>query len=376
MEHPIELLQETYRDRRVLVTGHTGFKGSWLALWLTELGAHVAGYALDPRTPRDNFVVSRVQERITDVRGDVRDFDALRKVFQEFKPEFVFHLAAQALVMKGYESPKETFDTNLGGTVNLLENCRLSDSVRILVNVTSDKCYENKEWSWGYRECDAMGGYDPYSASKGCSELITAAYRKSFFNGNKPQSSGKALATVRAGNVIGGGDWSKDRIVPDCIRFLEAGETIKVRSPYAIRPWQYVLEPLGGYLLVGAMLSRNPEAFSGPWNFGPERYSTITVGELVSLVVAAYGSGAWESTSTDNQAHEDGLLTLDINKARYKLGWTPSLRVEEAVKRTVDWYRASSQNADMTQANVAQIKEYMVLMAAQLEKSAGAQAWR
>ena len=372
MGRAADLLQKSYHDRRVLVTGHTGFKGSWLALWLAELGAHVVGYALDPHTARDNFVVSRLEDRIVDVRGDVRDFDALRKVFEEFKPEFVFHLAAQALVMKGYENPKETFDTNLGGTVNVLENCRLSDSARTIVNVTSDKCYENKEWFWGYRECDPMGGDDPYSASKGCSELISAAYAKSFFNGNRPRPSGKALATVRAGNVIGGGDWSKDRIVPDCIRFLEAGGAIKVRSPYAVRPWQYVLEPLGGYLLLGAMMSEHPDIYNGPWNFGPERYSTITVGELVGLVIAEWGSGAWESTAVDNQSHEAGLLILDINKARYKLGWTPCLRVQEAVKRTVDWYRACSRDADMARVNVEQIKDYMGLMTPLQEGGVGA----
>jgi CDP-glucose 4,6-dehydratase len=359
MEWAADLLQRTYEGRRVLVTGHTGFKGSWLALWLAELGAHVAGYALDSRTARDNFVVSRVETRITDIRGDIRDFETLRKAFEEFRPEFVFHLAAQALVLKGYENPRETFDINLGGTVNVLENCRLSGSVKTVVNVTSDKCYENKECSWGYRECDPMGGYDPYSASKGCAELISAAYRTSFFNNAGPRAPEKALATVRAGNVIGGGDWSKDRIVPDCIRFLEAGETIKLRSPGAIRPWQHVLEPLGGYLLLGAMMKKHGHEYDGAWNFGPDRASTITVGELVGLVIAEWGSGSWESTASDSQAHEAGLLTLDINKARYKLGWVPSLDVQGAVKRTVDWYRACGRGADMGLFAQEQIRDYM-----------------
>ena len=229
----------------------------------------MTGYALASTTERDNFVVSGLADRLTDVRGDVRDFEGLKAVFDDFKPEFVFHLAAQALVRRGYRDPKETFDTNVGGTVNVLENCRLSNSVSTIVNVTSDKCYENREWSWGYRECDPMGGYDPYSSSKGCSELISAAYRTSFFNSDG--ASRKVLATVRAGNVIGGGDWSEDRIIPDCIRSLEAGKAIGVRNPRAVRPWQFVLEPLGGYLLLGAVMGTDPDRYGGPWNFGPER---------------------------------------------------------------------------------------------------------
>ncbi len=356
------ILRDAYRDRRVLVTGHTGFKGSWLALWLAELGARVAGFALDPRTERDNFVVCALEKEIRDFRGDVRDYQALSKVFDEFRPEFVFHLAAQAIVREGYAFPKETFDTNIGGTVNVLECFRLSDSAKVMVNITSDKCYENKEWAWGYRECDPMGGYDPYSASKGCSELVSAAYRKSFFNGQSPTPSTKILSTVRAGNVIGGGDWAKDRIVPDCIRALEAGVPIQVRNPAAIRPWQHVLEPLGAYLLLGAMMDQQGHAYGGPLNFGPERTSTIRVGELVSLVVEAWGSGSWESPPMDPQVHEATLLTLDINKARYDLGWSPCLNIRQAIEKTVEWYRCNNQGRDIRAVARQQILDYMGAM--------------
>jgi CDP-glucose 4,6-dehydratase len=356
------VLAQTYRGRRVLVTGHTGFKGSWLAAWLSELGAEVAGYALDPLTARDNFVVSGIARRILDVRGDVREFDTLRRLFEDFKPEFVFHLAAQALVRKGYRDPRETFDTNVGGTVNVLENCRLCNSVRIIVNVTSDKCYENRERSRGYRESDPMGGLDPYGSSKGCSELVSAAYRASFFESGAPGSSGKALSTVRAGNVIGGGDWSEDRIVPDCIRSLEAGDSIKVRNPGSVRPWQFVLEPLGGYLLLGAKMCADPAAHCGPWNFGPERSSAITVGELVGLIIAEWGSGSWEAAGSEVGPREAGLLTLDISKARRKLGWSPRLAIKEAVKRTVEWYAACARGEDAGPLGESQIRGYMEQM--------------
>ena len=348
-----------YHGRRVLVTGHTGFKGSWLTLWLREMGAEVAGFALDPRTERDNFVRSQVGKEIRDVRGDIRDFEVLKEVFESFKPEFVFHLAAQAIVRDGYASPKTTFDTNIGGTVNLLECSRLTDSVRVIVNVTSDKCYENREWPWGYRECDPMGGYDPYSSSKGCSELVSLAYRNSFFSGGVPADSSAVLSTARAGNVIGGGDWAKDRIVPDCIRALEAGVSVQVRNPSAVRPWQHVLEPLGGYLLLGAMMSEHGRKYGGAWNFGPERSSTVTVGELVGMVVDAWGSGSWESPSMDTQVHEATLLTLDINKARYELGWSPHLDVKQAVRKTIEWYKENNEQADMRVLVREQIWSYM-----------------
>jgi len=359
MERAADLLKKVYAGRRVLVTGHTGFKGSWLALWLSSLGAEVIGYALDPYTGQDNFVIAQVAEPITDVRGDVRDLDMLSKVVSTYRPEFVFHLAAQALVRRGYESPKETYDVNVGGTVNLFECCRSSGSVKVIVNITSDKCYENKEWLWGYRENDPMGGYDPYSSSKGCAELVTAAYRNSFFNPAQLKEHGKALSSVRAGNVIGGGDWAKDRIIPDCIRALESGESILVRNPQAVRPWQFVLEPLGGYLMLGAHMVEHPAEYAGPWNFGPESASVFTVRKIVELVIKAWGSGAWKNGALQNQPHEASLLALDISKARYRLGWTPVLTVEEAVSETVAWYREYRSGSDMQSFCRAQIDRYM-----------------
>jgi CDP-glucose 4,6-dehydratase len=362
MESAADLLKKVYAGRRVLVTGHTGFKGSWLALWLSALGAEVIGYALDPHTEHDNFLISRVAEQVTDIRGDVRDLETLSKVVETYRPEFVFHLAAQALVRRGYENPKETYDVNVGGTVNLFECCRSSGSVKVIINITSDKCYENKEWLWGYRENDPMGGYDPYSSSKGCAELVTAAYRNSFFNPAQYQEHGKALASVRAGNVIGGGDWAKDRIIPDCVRALEAGEAILVRNPQAVRPWQFVLEPLGGYLMLGAKIVERPAEYAGPWNFGPESSSVVPVRKIVELVIRAWGSGAWKDGALQNQPHEASLLALDTSKARYRLGWTPVLTVEQAVSETVAWYRECKRSSDMQAFCRAQINRYMEIM--------------
>lgn len=284
------MFDEIYKNKRVLITGHTGFKGSWLAIWLKELGADVVGYSLDPPSEPNNFEATRLREKITHIHGDIRDLDRLMETFKKYQPEFVFHLAAQPLVRLSYNEPKMTFDTNIGGTVNVFEAVRKTPSVKVLVNITSDKCYENKEWVWGYRENDPMGGHDPYSASKGCAELVFSAYLKSFFSQNAAQKSGDmtqlreqlgscpqistsgprlGAASARAGNVIGGGDWGTDRLVPDCIRALSRHQPIGIRSPKAVRPWQHVLEPLGGYLLLGAALWQDPQKYSGAWNFGP-----------------------------------------------------------------------------------------------------------
>jgi CDP-glucose 4,6-dehydratase len=354
-----DLLKNTYQGKRVLITGHTGFKGSWLAVWLSELGADVWGYALDPRTPRDNFVLSNIASQISDLRGDVRDLGSFAAALSQAKPEFVFHLAAQPLVVEGYRTPRDTFDVNIMGTVNMLDLCRRSDSARTIIVVTSDKCYESREWVWGYRECDGLGGYDPYSSSKACTELVVAAYRNSFFNPEHYESHGKALATVRAGNVIGGGDWCADRIVPDCIRALEAGKAISVRSPNSIRPWQLVLEPLGGYLLLGARMATAPRKFAGAWNFGPEKSSTIDVGRLVDMVIRNWGSGHWEFTGTEEQVHETSLLSLDISKATYQLGWRPALGIEDAVSQTVTWYKTWQARGDIPGLCQQQVKRYM-----------------
>jgi len=329
-----------YAGKTVLVTGHTGFKGSWLSIWLKELGAKVVGYALDQGGAKDNFVLAGLKDCMVDLRGDVRDFPKLVSALEAHEPDVVFHLAAQALVRPSYESPRETFEQNVMGTVNVLEGIRRLRHPVTCIVVTSDKCYRNEEWVWGYREQDPLGGHDPYSASKGCAELVTGAYLQSFFNPERVAMHGKSVASARAGNVIGGGDWAKDRIVPDCIRALEAGKAIEVRNPRARRPWQHVLEPLSGYLWLAANLARDARAFSGAWNFGPAPESVVSVEDLVKMVLARYGNGSWVDTSDPDQPHEAQLLNLDCSKAHHRLNWRPSLRIEQCIELTVDWYRS------------------------------------
>lgn len=336
-----------YKGKRVLVTGHTGFKGSWLSVWLRELGAEVTGYALDPYTDQDNFVKTGLADKMTDNRGDLRDLESLQQVFDACRPEIVFHMAAQPLVLESYRDPKTTIDSNVGGTVNVLECCRASETVKVIINITSDKCYENKEQLWGYKENDPMGGFDPYSASKGMVELLANSYRNSFFNPSKYEEHGKALASVRAGNVIGGGDWAKDRIIPDCIRALQNDIAIDIRNPKAVRPWQHVLEPLSGYMLLGALLYENPTAYAEGWNFGPENSSVVPVGEIADMVVEAFGSGSWQSNMDPNAPHEAKLLALDVSKAHFRLGWEPRWSVKEAITHTVNWYVANAGGTDM-----------------------------
>jgi CDP-glucose 4,6-dehydratase len=333
-------LYRAYNKKKVLVTGHTGFKGSWLSIWLKELGAEVTGYGLEPDTRPSNFTACNLRRRMTHKTGDIRDLDRLLGVLEACQPEFVFHLAAQALVRRSYADPKLTFDTNVGGTVNVLEAVRLTPSVRVFVNITSDKCYENREWVWGYRESDPMGGHDPYSASKGCSELVFGAYAKSFFP-NPPADDRKiGVASARAGNVIGGGDWAEDRLIPDCVRFLLRNKAIGIRSPRSIRPWQHVLEPLGGYLWLGALLRDHPEVYSGPWNFGPADTDHLKVETVVSRFIEYWGSGSWEDLSTDrNPLHEATTLRLCCDKARTFLRWRSVLQIDECLKMTADWYR-------------------------------------
>lgn len=338
-----------FRGKRVFVTGHTGFKGSWLSLWLAQLGAEVHGYSLEPPTERNLFDEAKVESCLASHRiADVRDSHALFQVVQAVQPEFVFHLAAQSLVRQSYSAPRETYEINVMGTVNLLEAVRRVESVRVCQIVTSDKCYENQEWVYGYRENDPMGGYDPYSSSKGCAELIVSAYRRSFFPPEAVTACGTSLASARAGNVIGGGDWALDRIVPDCIRALEAGEPILVRNPDAIRPWQHVLEPLSGYLHLAARQLRDPQTFSDAWNFGPSSAGNLPVREIVEMVIAEWGcAGECEVVSSSDGVrlaenaplHEAGFLKLDITKTQNLLGWLPVLGVAEAVSATVGWYR-------------------------------------
>jgi CDP-glucose 4,6-dehydratase len=346
-----------FSGKRVLVTGHTGFKGSWLTLWLRMLGAEVTGYALDPAHEEDNYVLCRLQDDIADIRGDIRDKTHLREAFDACRPEIVFHLAAQPIVLDSYLDPAGTLETNVMGTVNVLENIRLSKSVRAGLIITSDKCYENREQLWGYRECDALGGDDPYSASKGCAEIIAAAYQKSFFDAAKCGDSIKVVSTARAGNVIGGGDWSANRIIPDCVRSLRRGEPIAVRNPHAVRPWQHVLEPLSGYLLLGLKMLESPGLFSGAWNFGPGFESAVPVGEVVEKVIERWGRGEWLDKSETGTAHEAGLLRLDCSKSKAFLSWKPRLTLEEALDWTVEWYKAY-ETADVKQLCAAQIADF------------------
>lgn len=333
------MFKNIYKGKRVLVTGHTGFKGSWLCIWLKELGAEVVGYALDPPGEPNNFSACRLSEHIDHQYGDVRDHDRLLSIFSNYKPEMVFHLAAQALVRSSYDDPKETFDTNAGGTVNVLEAVRRTGSVRVVVNVTSDKCYENREWVWGYRENDPLGGHDPYSASKGCAELIFAAYLHSFFS--RPACGDRRIgaASCRAGNAIGGGDWGLDRLIPDCVRALHVGRPIGIRNPQSVRPWQHVLELLSGYLWLGARLWEDPEGFSGAWNFGPESEAHMTVAEVVSRFVHAWGAGEWQDLSEQGAIHEAATLRLCCDKAMARLGWRNALSMEQAIDMTAEWYK-------------------------------------
>lgn len=341
-----------FQNKTILITGHTGFKGSWLSIWLRELGANVIGYALEPLTDNDNFVVTKLEEKITHIIGDVRDDKHLREIFNKYQPEFVFHLAAQPLVRLSYKEPKLTYDTNVGGTINLFECCRNTQSVRVILNITSDKCYENKEWVWGYRENDPMGGFDPYSSSKACSELVTNAYRNSFFN-----EANIALSSVRAGNVIGGGDWQEDRIIPDCMRALQNNDPILIRKPKAVRPWQHVLEPLGGYILLASKMYVDRKNFSDAWNFGPNYSSVITVKNLVKKILEFWGNGTYNILDNETKnLHEAKLLNLDISKVRNHLDWQPLLSIDETIKLTTEWYKNNNVNYNY---NVYQIEYYM-----------------
>ena len=343
-----------YKGRNVLVTGHTGFKGSWLSLWLHLLGANVIGYALDPITEQDNFVLCGLRNKITDLHGDIREADRLKLVFAAYQPEIVFHLAAQPIVRRAYQIPAETFETNVMGTVNVMEAIRGCDSVKAGVIITSDKCYENREQIWGYREDDRMGGYDPYSASKGCAELVTAAFRNSYFSNN----SGKAVATARAGNVIGGGDWSQDRLIPDCMRALIAQKAIEVRNPDSVRPWQFVLEPLYGYLLLGEKLLRHGAGYTGAWNFGPDFESVAPVKKVVEFLTSSWGNNSNILISSDSNApHEAGMLSLDCTKAKTLLGWKPRFNLQTALDYTVQWYQ-DYQTKDMLELCERQITSF------------------
>lgn len=336
----VDIFNNFFRGKRVLVTGHTGFKGSWLSIWLHELGAEVIGVAQAPFTERDNFVLSGIGQKIkADVRADIRDGERIKDIFRQYQPEIVFHLAAQPLVRLSYDIPVETYQTNVMGTIHILEAIRFTDSVKVGVMITTDKCYENREQIWGYRENEPMGGYDPYSSSKGAAEIAIASWRRSFFHPGAYEKHGKSIASVRAGNVIGGGDWALDRIIPDCIKALEAGKPIEIRSPKAIRPWQHVLEPLSGYMLLAQKMWDAPVKYCEGWNFGPRAESITNVWDVASMVIENYGSGELKDLSDPNALHEAKLLMLDISKAKFQLEWEPRMSIQQCIALTVDWYK-------------------------------------
>ena len=339
--------------KRVFLTGHTGFKGSWLALWLQQLGAHVTGYSLAPSTQPNLFGLAGVANGMDSCLGDVRDGAALTRAIESAQPEIVIHMAAQALVRYGYQNPVETYATNVMGTVNLLEAVRACSSVRVVLSVTSDKCYDNKEWVWGYREHEALGGYDPYSSSKAAAELVTGAYRSSYL-----EARGVAVASARAGNVIGGGDWAADRLVPDVLSAFAQGRTAHIRNPNAIRPWQHVLEPLSGYLSLCERLYRNPSDFSGAWNFGPREEDAQPVRWVVEQLAATWGANATWDFDTSEQPHEARYLKLDISKACTELHWRPRWSLGQALEKTVAWYRPHSDGAVTRDLTIEQIETY------------------
>jgi len=341
-----QLFDGYYAGRRVFVTGHTGFKGSWLTQWLLLLGVEVTGYSIGVPTQPSLYESLGLSGQIRDVRGDVRRSQDVQTAMAKAAPEVVIHMAAQALVLPSYADPLTTFETNVMGTANVLEAARHCPSVRSVVIVTTDKCYANNEWQYGYREADALGGHDPYSASKAAAEMVVASYRSSFFDTGETPGKRAGVASVRSGNVIGGGDWAVDRLVPDCMRALAKGNPIVVRNPGSVRPWQHVLEPLSGYLWLGALLARDPATYGGAWNFGPDPESAVSVEQLVSQVCQAWGGAARFETATSAQAlSEAGILRLDCTKARSQLGWRPVYDVGEAVRQTVAWYRLTMENA-------------------------------
>jgi len=353
-----------WKGRRVLLTGHTGFKGGWLCLWLQWLGAKVTGVSLSPQTAPNFFAQSDVARNMACETGDIRDYEWLKNIFQRTQPEIVFHLAAQPLVLDSYRDPVSTYSTNVLGTVHVLEACRNTQSVRSIVNVTSDKCYENREWHWGYRECDRLGGHDPYSSSKACAELVTSAWLRSWFK----ESGAVGLCSVRAGNVIGGGDWSNERLIPDIIRGCIANKKIHLRQPHAFRPWQHVLEPLKGYLLLARGLYEGQTELSGSWNFGPAESDVQSVEWITCKILQLWGSNAgWLAVEKNNQ-HEARYLRLDCAKARSVLGWMPKWSLAESLEKTVDWYKHSLQGQQMHGFSLQQITDYMY-WSSQSEKS-------
>ncbi|MCL1851255.1 MAG: CDP-glucose 4,6-dehydratase [Bacteroidetes bacterium] len=353
----IDIFDHFYKGKKVFITGHTGFKGSWLSLWLHELGAEVTGFALAPYTVKDNFVLSELSSKINDIRGDIRNAEFLDEKIQQVQPDIIFHLAAQPLVRLSYQLPVETYQTNLMGTLHVMESFRRCASAKVAVMITTDKCYENKEQMIAYSENEPMGGYDPYSSSKGAAELAIASWRNSFINPNNYINHGKTIASARAGNVIGGGDWTPDRIIPDCIRALEAHEDICIRNPKAIRPWQHVLEPLSGYLLLASKMWQDPTGYCEGWNFGPDIDAVENVWSVASKVIQCYGKGTLKEMSDPKAPHEANLLMLDIHKAKSKLNWHPKLNIDKTIEMTIDWYR-NYQSQNVYKLCLQQIQQY------------------
>lgn len=351
-----------WRNKRVFLTGHTGFKGSWLALWLRLLDAEPVGYALSPPTAPSLFELADLADDVPSILADVRDIEPLSGALRKHQPEIVIHLAAQSLVRQSYQTPIETFQTNVLGTANLLESVRRTPEVRAVVVVTSDKCYENQDWDHGYREEDPLGGYDPYSASKACAEMVTGAYRRSFFNLDQHAEHGVAVASARAGNVIGGGDWGADRLIPDVFRSILSEETVRLRNPAATRPWQHVLDPLAGYLTLAEALYDTGPPFARAWNFGPEEADVRPVAEVVEEVLSLWGSPVGWATDTAAHPHEARSLRLDATNARRELGWRPSLNLPAALTWTVEWMRSWHRGEDARQTTEDQIRRYMEIV--------------
>ncbi len=356
----IDIFNNFYKGKRVLVTGHTGFKGSWLSIWLHELGADVIGVGLKPFSDNDNYVLSGIGKKIeADILADIRDAERMKEILKTYQPEIVFHLAAQPLVRLSYEIPAYTYETNVMGSINIMEAIRATDSVKVAVMITTDKCYENREQLEGYVETDPFGGYDPYSSSKGACEIAIQSWRRSFFN---PDDYGMkhhvSLASVRAGNVIGGGDWALDRIIPDCIRAIEDNRVIEIRSPKAVRPWEHVLEPLSGYMLLAQKMWDEPTKYCEGWNFGPESDSISTVWDVASMLIKSFGKGELKDVSDPNALHEANLLMLNINKAKTKLGWKPRLSVDECMSLVADWYKRYK-TEDVYQLCVSEINQFI-----------------
>jgi CDP-glucose 4,6-dehydratase len=347
-----------WANKKVLITGHTGFKGSWLSLWLQSLGAEVIGYALEPPTQPSLFELAAIGKHMISIKGDVRDYAYLKKIMSHNQPEIIIHMAAQSLVRHSYAYPIETYETNVMGTVNVLEAIRFTKSVRVVVIVTSDKCYQNREWPWGYRENEPMGGYDPYASSKGCAELITSAYRSSFFPKEQYGQHGVAIASVRAGNVIGGGDWADDRLIPDIMRSFLNNNPVLIRNPHAIRPWQHVLDPLNGYLSLVERLWKDGVKYAEAWNFGPNNEESKTVSWIVETMVRLWGDGARWGLDADAHPHEAHYLKLDSSKARNQLPWIPKIELSKALDQIITWYKCYQQGDDVRRITQTEIGHF------------------